>query len=130
MLASIWRRLLELVAVLVWPVVTICGLYWVGRPLARGVSHWIFFASPDKFLGVLFSIPTAIIVLALMIGIRRLRNFADAAIQRGLRVGPFDLPAVGGPSPSAPPSDGPPGAPSVPAPDSDTGGGVSTEGRP
>lgn len=89
-----WNRLLELVRVLVWPAVTLAGLFWVGRPLAEGCSVWMSRASPDKFLDGLFSFPSAIVVLLLTVGVRRVRALVNAVIERGIKLPGMEVPAA------------------------------------
>jgi hypothetical protein len=49
-------------------------------------------ASSDKFLEGLFSFPTAVVVILLAVGVRRIRELVNAVIERGFRVGGVEVP--------------------------------------
>ncbi len=89
--------MIDIIKNLIWAAVAIVALYWVGKPLAEGVSHWMTQASPDKFLESVFSFPSAIVVVLLFIGPGRIKGFVDRMIERGGKVGPVEI------APPAPP---------------------------
>lgn len=70
---------------LIWAAVAVCGLYFVGKPIAEGLSHWMTLASPDKFLDALFSYPTAIVIVVALVGPRDIRRLLKKAVERGFK---------------------------------------------
>jgi len=100
--ARLWGAFLALVQVLVWPVVILAGLYWVGRPIAYGLASWMTIADPNEFLKALFSTPTAIVAVLLLIGVPRVRGHVDTLMKRGFSAGAVSVPGEPYPTPQAP----------------------------